>query len=93
MAEQSFTTVLSTEWLGDISADVFFDYEAEEKMDTNPDSPWFGPGNAEAAIINDVKTTIDGQVVSVMSLIPDFYVSELEDLALAWLEEEYGQGE
>jgi hypothetical protein len=93
MAEQVFTTQLETEWFGEISADVHFDYEAAEKMEPNPDSPWFGPGCAECATINDVVITINGTQQSMMSLVPDFYVSDLEDRALAWLTEEYGDAE
>jgi hypothetical protein len=77
-----FPTDLDCTFFGEIRADVHFDYEKEEPMEQHY------PGCPELAEITDVVVSINGIRQSVMSLVPEYLVTELEDRALEWFNEQ-----
>ena len=70
-----------------VSATVYFDYQPREEAVMNP-IELAEPGCDEEASITDVTITIEGIKMSVLSLMPSFYVTELEERAIAWINEQ-----
>ena len=82
-----FQTTLDCEFLGEIEANVHFDYlpaEAEVLWPVEDSHP----GCAEEADITNVMITINGITQSVMEMVPEFYIDELAERAIQWLTDE-----
>lgn len=79
----TFTTTLDCEFLGEVYADVKFEYLPEE-----PEILWpvddAHPGCEADADIIDVIITINGIKQSVISMVPEFYIEELAERAIDW---------
>ena len=82
-----FNTDLDCEFLGELPAVVYFDYQPAEPAIMNP-IDLAEPGCDEEASVIDVTVVIEGIKMSVISLMPGFYVTELEERAIAFINEQ-----
>ena len=82
-----FQTDLDCEFLGEISASVYFDYTPAEPAIMNPIDK-AEPGCAEEADVTCVEILINGTTCDVMEMIPEFYVSELEERAIEFINQQ-----
>ena len=75
-------TDYESDFLGELSLRVDYDYQPGEAMQPNPDHPGFGPGCAEEAEISSVEALIRGEYVQVMEHVPEDHLDCLADLCL-----------
>ena len=73
----------------EIAVVIDYDYYPAERMEPNPDSPGFGPGNAEDVEISNIYFNFSGVYVSAWHLIGDDLFEEFEEFCL----EDYRSGE
>ena len=82
-----FTTTIDCEFLGELEADVHFDYLPEEPEVLYPTDDAH-PGCAEEADITNVIVEMNSMKQSVMAMIPEVYIEQLQERAIEWINEQ-----
>ncbi len=83
-----FQTDLDCEFLGELSATVYFDYtEGQEEVIHGPAEECQEGLEAEINIIG-VEVLINGTTIDVMHMVPVFHVTNLEDRAIEFINEQ-----
>ena len=83
-----FQTDLDCEFLGEISAIVYFDYQPAEAKQPNPDKQGVGPGCAEEASIVGVVATIGSKEVEITDIIPKDHMEIIKERAIEFYHEQ-----
>ena len=75
-------TDYESDFLGELSLRVDYDYQPGEAMQPNPDHPGFGPGCAEEFEVTGVEAFISSEWVKIIDHITDDHMDCLTDLCM-----------